>query len=1239
MALFDERYSFDRLRVAFFDNNLEESLELLRNVIEENALDDVRLIYRDLKDAFKPIAQDPEPVDFARRAWPAYIDTILSNSNYYFSPEELVYLCSRARRPIVVFSHDPQSQELRCVSGQFSGEDDFIMVGLLAVPGRTRTHFERLIPEDDALDLEENVGAEKGNRSELPQARDNAKCEASGHASSSGSNDFDSGSAQASANVSSAAGSGSGIVTACDGPRNRLASLKVSVGNAMSAIFAEPVWPFSSGNADCGETCGSGNDSGTIPTRTAAESGEDQARAEEKMKRAVTHMSLFGMSCKEDRPRQFEMETLYEAAQLVSENLLNSHVTVPSRMKSQELLSSGARLPLACCAVRDCAWEYSGDGILPEEQWHDVDAPWDRALRIHVQQTHNEQIRAYLPNDSTMYSMNALVWDVYLEALSIKERSSIPLVGPSIDRRSFEQSMRVFNDERIGSLICLCCARIRLKTGGPRSDIKFVKGSWLLSRPVGSLSKNLSMATFTERYRQPETPLSANFMDEGGAHDIPRPNFEDWQLRLHHSVMDAAEIAQKFDNTSANRKRYEELAHLAESSLLCCPEDLRCQHGCVADKTLCRDCEVPVCFECEHALNENVIGIQVLCNDNWYGYVHKFICEMEVTWMEKTVASPFWTGMTLFSVEARKGTSGVCRKHMMHETLFSSKHRVAFKGQMFSAPMDWASLCEQLDEREPKNVAPVLPVTGELLAAQVRVSISSGLVDLNKLMKQATVRRPVCVQLIRLLRDTGHPDYQVDMEQVETKSHELADTDDAVIPKGLVDVLDSDGEDNPPLGVDKAATPAERVWTRERLEAELHQARPQTLVAQRDSDSQKQVEASRIGAFGNFTELDLRTGSTLLDQIQTSYLPRVFPLTLPWCVGGPDFPRRGVARHRRTYEDAPPVSMDDFTAMTACRAEYQMRADWDLNPGILSLAFAFKVNLSSSLGIRNYMAKNEHGDIKDADIAKATQNIYNLLWNGEYLDGANRRLKVNGDVSKLPHIIGLQPTEKAMIRNYQFMSSRIAGTRQVRARIRHIVFSSRVSYGNPVFVTITPSERHSGLMIRLFRGRQNDPAFSTIAKELQPWIGRSVPSMKPSEGHEEAAIELPEYDIRRLISSRDPLAAVYTFNAICQVLIPTMFGFRMCPRCPQCSCSSTPCMDVFGSNATASGGFAGRADAAVGAKEHQSKEGVMHTHFFVFLQWASQHHTLHEIAEMLESRKLSIDAIKHFIRIHVSFRK
>ena len=107
------------------------------------------------------------------------------------------------------------------------------------------------------------------------------------------------------------------------------------------------------------------------------------------------------------------------------------------------------------------------------------------------------------------------------------------------------------------------------------------------------------------------------------------------------------------------------------------------------------------------------------------------------------------------------------------------------------------------------------------------------------------------------------------------------------------------------------------------------------------------------------------------------------------------------------------------------------------------------------------------------------------------------------------------------------MSSRLPGTRQVRHGIRHIIFSSRIFYGIPVFMTFTPSERHSGLAIRLYRGRVNDPAYTGAARDLRAWVGLNAPSLCPQEVDDKdgsmIVIDLPEYDTRRRITSRDPL--------------------------------------------------------------------------------------------------------------------
>ena len=103
--------------------------------------------------------------------------------------------------------------------------------------------------------------------------------------------------------------------------------------------------------------------------------------------------------------------------------------------------------------------------------------------------------------------------------------------------------------------------------------------------------------------------------------------------------------------------------------------------------------------------------------------------------------------------------------------------------------------------------------------------------------------------------------------------------------------------------------------------------------------------------------MELHTGSKLEDQFQGSYIPRVFNLTLPWYVGGPDLQSR--ERFRRRDEDAPVVSLGSYVQMLPARVEAQIRWDWDLIPAVWSLWFATQVNLGASLAVRRFFFVRE----------------------------------------------------------------------------------------------------------------------------------------------------------------------------------------------------------------------------------------------------------------------------------------
>ena len=139
------------------------------------------------------------------------------------------------------------------------------------------------------------------------------------------------------------------------------------------------------------------------------------------------------------------------------------------------------------------------------------ESPWEQLLRDHVLQVHGAHIQHV-----TDVSADE-IWDVYKQALAVKERETIPAVGAAVDRRAFECTVQRYNDHSTKALVCFSCARICLDTGGARSSIEFIERGWLLTLPAGSLVKNFSKSEFERRYQQPGSPLS----HRGHGHLIP----------------------------------------------------------------------------------------------------------------------------------------------------------------------------------------------------------------------------------------------------------------------------------------------------------------------------------------------------------------------------------------------------------------------------------------------------------------------------------------------------------------------------------------------------------------------------------------------------------------------------------------------------------------------------------------------------------------------------------------------
>ena len=193
-------------------------------------------------------------------------------------------------------------------------------------------------------------------------------------------------------------------------------------------------------------------------------------------------------------------------------------------------------------------------------------------------------------------------------------------------------------------------------------------GKWLSSMPSGALVKNLSFHDFKNKYAGHGSPLHAR--GSGQPNDISPPDFSDWLVHLSPSLS-WTDLCRETGKPEADIAA--EAAELRKEGLLCCPEDYTCRHGCHHHRRFCLKCQVPICTDCQLCLSRNQKSPVSLANDNWVGYVPGWVYEQEVTWMEKTVSSPHWTGLTVFTIGAKGQERHKTKRHLMHDRMFAAE--------------------------------------------------------------------------------------------------------------------------------------------------------------------------------------------------------------------------------------------------------------------------------------------------------------------------------------------------------------------------------------------------------------------------------------------------------------------------------------------------------------------------------------------------------------------------------------
>ena len=225
----------------------------------------------------------------------------------------------------------------------------------------------------------------------------------------------------------------------------------------------------------------------------------------------------------------------------------------------------------------------------------------------------------------------------------------------------------------------------------------------------------------------------------------------------------------------------------------------------------------------------------------------------------------------------------------------------------------------------------------------------------------------------------------------------------------------------------------------------------------------------------------------------------------------------------------------------------------------------------------------------------------------------------------------------------RFKARRLSGAQELRLEMGHCLTGSNIVYGSGVFITISPSERHSGLTLRLLRKRATDPwlqygdanfkdLMQKLARADYPSLETATQEWADTNDCEYAEVALPEYKLRRQAISNDILCCVEAFLVLMKVVLATLLGIRMCPRCPYCNANGSryPCQDQFGSNFDTFGGIFGGCEGFAGAVESQ-RGGTLHIHLIAYIISAFQHSTLDRISRMIEEKLMSVAALERYM--------
>ena len=693
-------------------------------------------------------------------------------------------------------------------------------------------------------------------------------------------------------------------------------------------------------------------------------------------------------------------------------------------------------------------------------------------------------------------------------------------------------------------------------------------------------------------------------------------------------------------------------------------------------------------------MNEIAVGRprsipMALGHDLLFGYTTELLTQHKVRWIEMAAVLPMWTHMIVYYVEGNAG-------HVMNQVVGKAEWRSNVKGQCFSFIMPWAQLIREFKTRMERDDLLSLPRGEHTLQYLFRIHLKVAGEAFTDDLRQVRLRPYVLLLLLSWLWRT-RPDlfdrktrsqkaFMAEMQRriqelyPETEGHLPEEEREGQIPPAFQKMLrkaeDSGTDDetqHPPRKTTKFvtdtknATPASAPDTC--VDAAIENSEPRCCILDGNQNLQISEAAARSSSVRKFEGgeassdsemaaapggqsegarvrsgiLQLETGCEMQEQWTGDYISKALPFTIPKPIKGPTFFPSAAELASGLQDGRPLLTITTFLRGFVRRVENLCHSDWSAVPILRSLWFKYTAYTSKRVQAKFNRGNNQNLTTVVSDHVVAMQKLAKALDSGVVGRGV-LKIPVAGDVTRLPFAEGLTDFERRLAREIVFKASMMPGTLPCRRLMGNCATGARVAYGEALFLTWSPNEQQSALVLRLMRNRRKDPMLRGASIEdeaLRQCSGRDVPAITADGLENSVTIQLPLYHVRRKLTARDPRAVVAAYRYEVKFKLPMLLGLRVCPDCPNCNIYvdgyvlRSPCQDIFGLNTLPMGGLAGLAGTMGGATEFQ-KCNTPHEHAHVHLVNIYQHRTLAEIAEAIEKAWLDPQTILRFNEwIHV----